>query len=380
MPLETIIAGVMMASLVLYALLGGADYGGGVWDLFAFGRRAREQRALIAEAISPVWEANHVWLILLVVVLFTAFPPAFAAIATALHVPITLLLIGIVLRGTAFTFRTYDLQRDDVQRRWSLVFSIASIITPILLGTTLGAIASGTIRVENGNVTSGFFSSWLAPFPLAVGFFALALFAFLAAVYLTVEAEGRRTGEATQRGQTDEADGGRPGVDPRGETAGKEDRGAGEVKQRRVTAAAERGELQEDFRLRALVAGVVVGLLALTVFVLAKTGAPTVRAGISRTWWALGLHLFTAIFATGAFVTLWTRRYRAARVCAAAQVTLILLGWAFAQFPHLVEPDITLTSAAAPQITLQLLLGALAAGAILLFPSYYYLFRIFKAE
>lgn len=329
MPLETIIAGVMIASLVLYALLGGADYGGGVWDLFAFGPRARSQRALIAEAIGPVWEANHVWLILVIVILFTAFPPAFAVIATALHIPITLLLIGIVLRGTAFTFRTYDVQRDDIQRRWSLVFSIASIITPILLGTTLGAIASGTIRVENGTVTSGFFNSWLAPFPFAVGFFALALFAFLAAVYLTVEAKD---------------------------------------------------ELQEDFRLRALLAGVAVGVLALTVFILAGTGAPTVRAGISRTPWALGLHVLTAITAVGAFFTLWTRRYKVARVCAAAQVTLILLGWAFAQFPHLVEPDITLWSAAAPRITLQLLLGALAAGALLLFPSYYYLFRIFKAE
>ncbi|MCA1578717.1 MAG: cytochrome d ubiquinol oxidase subunit II [Acidobacteria bacterium] len=362
MPLETIIAGVMVASLVLYALLGGADYGGGVWDLFAFGRRAREQRALIAEAISPVWEANHVWLILVIVILFTAFPPAFAAIATALHIPITLLLIGIVLRGTAFTFRTYDVQRDDVQRRWSLVFSIASIITPILLGTTLGAIASGTIRVENGFVTSGFFSSWLAPFPLAVGFFALALFAFLAAVYLTVEAEQRVRNEGRRR-VTVEAE--QPVM-----SEGKP----------RVMVEADGGELQEDFRLRALVAAVVVGFLALTVFVLAKTGAPTVRAGISRTWWALGLHSFTAIFATGAFGTLWTRRYRVARVCAAAQVTLILLGWAFAQFPHLVEPNITITSAAAPQITLQLLLAALAAGAILLFPSYYYLFRIFKAE
>jgi cytochrome d ubiquinol oxidase subunit II len=330
LPLETIIAGVIVGSLILYALLGGADYGGGVWDLFAVGPRASEQRKLIAKAISPVWEANHVWLILVVVILFTAFPPAFATIATALHIPITLMLIGIVLRGTAFTFRTYDVQRSDVQRRWSLVFSIASIITPILLGTTLGAIASGTIRVENGFVTSGFFSSWLAPFPLAVGFFALALFAFLAAVYLTVEAEDQK--------------------------------------------------LKDDFRLRALSSGVAVGLLALTVFILAGTGAPTVRAGISRTWWALGLHLFTAVFATGAFYTLWTRRYKAARLFAAAQVTLILLGWAFAQFPHLVEPDLTITSAAAPQITLQLLLGALAAGAILLFPSYYYLIRVFKAE
>jgi len=330
LPLETIIAGVMIASLVLYALLGGADYGGGVWDLFAFGRRAREQRALIAEAISPVWEANHVWLILVVVMLFTAFPPAFAAIATALHIPITLLLIGIVLRGTAFTFRTYDVQRDDVQRRWGLVFSIASIITPVLLGIVLGAIASGTIRVEGGMVTSGFFASWLAPFPFAVGFFALALFAFLAAVYLTLETHNR--------------------------------------------------ELQENFRLRAILSGVVVGILALTVFVLAETGAPTVRAGISRTSWALALHFLTAVSATSAFYALWARKYRLARVCAAAQVTLILLGWAFAQYPHLVEPDIRIFSASAPRSTLQLLLGAVIAGAILLFPSYYYLFRIFKTQ
>ena len=138
-------------------------------------------------------------LILVIVILFTAFPPAFAAIATALHIPITLLLIGIVLRGTAFTFRTYDVQRDDVQRRWSLVFSIASIITPILLGTILGAIASGTIRIENGTVTSGFFESWLAPFPIAVGFFALALFAFLAAVYLTLETHERELQEDFRR-------------------------------------------------------------------------------------------------------------------------------------------------------------------------------------
>jgi cytochrome d ubiquinol oxidase subunit II len=326
--LEVIIAGVMVASLVIYALLAGADYGGGVWDLFAFGPRARKQRELIAEAISPVWEANHVWLILVIVILFTAFPPAFAAIATALHIPLSLMLIGIVLRGTAFTFRTYDVQRDNVQRRWSLIFSIASIITPILLGTILGAIASGTLNEEYGTFVSRFIAPWFAPFPIAVGLFALSLFAFLAAVYLTVEAP-----------------------EP---------------------------ELQEDFRWRALLSGVIVGLFALTVFIVAKDGAPTVRAGISRTWWALGLHLLTAVFATSAFVTLWTRRYRIARFCAAAQVTLILLGWAFAQFPNLVEPDITISSAAAPRITLELLLGALIAGALVLFPSYYYLIRVFK--
>jgi cytochrome d ubiquinol oxidase subunit II len=320
----------MICALTFYALLGGADYGGGVWDLFARGPRAREQRALIAEAIGPIWEANHVWLILVVVILFTAFPPAFAIIATALHIPLTLLLVGIVLRGSAFTFRTYDIQRDDVQRRWSYLFSMASTITPLLLGVALGAIASGRIRVENGVVTSGFLWPWLAPFPIAVGFFALALFAFLAAVYLTLEA--RET------------------------------------------------KLQEDFRRRALICGVVVGLLALIVFLLAGSGAPTVRAGISMSAWALPLHVATGLCAVGAFYALWVRRYALARLFAAAQVTFILWGWAFAQFPAIVEPDMTIESAAAPRITLQLLLGALCAGALLLFPSFFYLFRVFKGQ
>jgi cytochrome d ubiquinol oxidase subunit II len=320
----------MIVSLTFYALLGGADYGGGVWDMFARGPRARQQRELIEHAIGPVWEANHVWLILVLVILFTAFPRAFAVISTALHIPLTLLLVGIVLRGAAFTFRTYDVKRDDVQRRWSYLFSIASTITPVLLGIVLGAIASGSIRVEAGVVTSGFLWTWLAPFPISVGFFALALFAFLAAVYLTVEAQERK--------------------------------------------------LQEDFRRRALLSGVVVGILALTVFLLAGSGAPKVRAGISESLWALPLHVATGLCAVGTFYTLWKRRYTLARLFAAAQVTFILWGWAFAQFPVIVEPDVTIQSAAAPRITLQLLLGALAVGALLLFPSFFYLFRVFKGQ
>jgi len=132
--------------------------------------------------------------------------------------------------------------------------------------------------------------------------------------------------------------------------------------------------------MRALIAGFAVGILALIVFLLAGTGAPTVRAGISRSWWALALHLGTAVVAVGAFYTLWIRKYRVARLCAAAQVTLILLGWALAQFPYLVEPDMTIYSAAAPHTTLQLLIIALAAGVLVLFPSYYFLFRVFKGE
>lgn len=330
MSLELVIAGAMLVSLTFYALLAGADYGGGVWDLFARGSRANEQKALIAHAIGPIWEANHVWLILVVVILFTAFPPAFATITTALHIPLTLLLIGIVLRGSAFTFRTYDSQRDSVQRRWSRVFSIASIITPIFLGVIVGAIASGAIQFENGTIASRFIRPWLAPFPFALGVFALSLFAFLAAVYLTME--------TTDRG------------------------------------------LQDDFRLRALVSGLAVGVLALIVFLLAGIYAPKIRAGISASPWAIPLQIATAVCALGAFGALWKRRYRVARLFAAGQVTLILWGWALAQYPFLVEPNVSLYAAAAPPETLRLLLAALGAGALVLFPSFYYLFRVFKGR
>lgn len=326
--LELIVAGVMLVALIFYALLAGADFGGGVWDLLAAGPRASQQRALIAGAIGPIWEANHVWVILVIVLLFTAFPPAFVAIMTALHIPLTVMLIGIVLRGAAFTFRTYDSQADAVQRRWSRVFAIASVVTPIMLGVCIGAIASGAITVENEIVTSGFFAAWLAPFPWAVGLFALVLFAFLAAVYLTVEA-------------TD-------------------------------------AELREDFRRRALGAAVGVGVMALIVFLLSGSGAPRIRDGISASVWAWPLQIGTGVAAVGAIGALWTRRYLLARVLAAGQITLILLGWGAAQYPYLVEPNITIADAAAPAVTLRLLLIALSAGALLLFPSLFFLYRIFK--
>ena len=328
--LEVILAGVMLLALTFYALLGGADFGGGVWDLLARGPRAQARRTLIADAIGPIWEANHVWLILVIVILFTAFPPAFAVIATALHIPLTLMLIGIVLRGTAFTFRTYDAQTDNVQRRWGRVFAIASVFTPVMLGICVGAIASGRIVVENGVVMTGFVRPWLAPFPIAVGGFALALFAFLAAVYLTVEAN---------------------------EPA-----------------------LRDDFRRSALLAAVVVGAMALLVFLLSETGAPRIRAGLSASPWAWPLQIGTGLAATGAIWALWTRRFYLARALAATQVALILWGWGAAQFPYLVEPSISIQDAAAPEVTLRLLLIALAVGALLLFPSFYLLFRVFKGE
>src|SRR6185503_9415384 len=192
--LPELIAAVMAVALNAYVLTGGADFGGGVWDLFAAGPRRDRQRALIAEAIAPIWEANHVWLILVVVLLFTAFPPAFAQLMTVLHIPLSLMLLGIVLRGSAFTFRSYDSRRDSVQRRWGRLFAIASAGTPCLLGIVIGAIVSGGVReppremAATASFANVYLWSWLSPFAIGVGLLAVILFAFLAAVYLTVEA------------------------------------------------------------------------------------------------------------------------------------------------------------------------------------------------
>lgn len=332
MTLAEILAGVILVALNAYVVLGGADFGGGVWDLFAAGpppRRAR-QRELIAHAIGPVWEANHVWLILAVVLLFTCFPPAFARLAIALHIPLSLVLIGIVLRGSAFTFRSYGGEREQ-EKYWGRVFAVASLITPVLLGVVVGTIASGSVRPPppDAGFLSAYVAPWLTPFAFAVGLFTLACFAFLAAVYLTLETGDR--------------------------------------------------DLQEDFRRRALGAGVAVFVTAALGLVLSRE-APLVRAALLEGPWALALHLCTGIAAVTAFAALWTRAYRVARAAAAAQVSLILWGWGLGQLPYLLPPDLTIAAAAAPDITLELVLGALGLGAVVLFPSLYYLFRVFKGS
>jgi len=330
MPTELILGFAMAGTFVLYALFGGADFGGGVWDLFASGPRKAEQRALIARALGPVWEVNHVWLIVGLVLLFSSFPRAFSALTVALHVPLTLLLLGIVFRGTAFTFRTYDARGDKFQKRWGLVFSVASVISPLLLGMCVGAVVSGRIRMEGRVVVSGFFETWLTPFALATGVLALSLFAFLAAVYLTAEAD----------------------TEP----------------------------LREDFRRRALGSGGAVFAAALGVLLLAREGAPRIWGGLLHEPFALALHSVTAVTAMAAFALLWRRRYRLARIAAAAQVGFIVLGWAVSQYPYLVVPDITLQSAAASPSVLRLLLVALAVGLITVVPSLVLLLRVFRPQ
>src|SRR5512143_1124867 len=182
----TLLSGGMLVSLVFYALLGGADFGGGVWDLLSRVPRAPAQRRLVASAIGPVWETNHIWVIIAVVILFTAFPRAFAVVSTALFVPVTLLLAGIVVRGAGFAFHSYRLHEDGNPGRWGTVFATASLLSPVLLGVTVGAMSSGTIRTDSLLFT-GDSSAWLAPYPLSVGLLTLAVFSYIAAVYLILE-------------------------------------------------------------------------------------------------------------------------------------------------------------------------------------------------
>lgn len=326
-----VIAGAIVVALNAYVVLAGADFGGGVWDLLARGPRRERQRELIAHAIGPVWEANHVWLILVVVLLFSCFPSAFSRLAIGLHIPLTLVLVGIVLRGSAFTFRSYGGDDEPAQRHWGRVFASASLVTPLLLGVAVGAVAAGRVVAPSGTgFVADYIKPWLSPFTLSVGILTLVLFAFLAAVYLTVEAETP--------------------------------------------------ELREDFRQKALGAGLMVFLEAMATLTLAWKAAPLVWRGLVTAPGAIPIHLLTGAAATLALWALWKRRYRIARVAAVAQVTLILWGWALAQYPWILPPGLSIQDAAAPAITLRLTLVALGLGGLLLFPSLFYLFRVFKGR
>ncbi len=171
------VAAVAMVTVALYAIFGGADFGSGVWDLLASGPRRERQRSVIAHAIGPVWEVNHVWLIFLIVLLFTCFPPAFADLSTGLYVPLSFVLVGIILRGAAYAFRQAATRVAFVGRLWGRVFGIASIVAPFFFGAAIGGLTIGSYR-------------WTSPFALTIGVFAVALCAQLAAVFLTLEVEG----------------------------------------------------------------------------------------------------------------------------------------------------------------------------------------------
>jgi cytochrome bd ubiquinol oxidase subunit II len=316
-------------AVTAYALLGGADFGGGFWDLVAGGaRRGATQRALIEDSIGPVWEANHVWLIFAIVVLWTAFPGAFASIASTLYIPLTAAAFGVILRGSGFAFRK-TVDEVSLKRLFGGAFAFSSVVTPFFLGTVAGAIASG--RVPPGNARGDVFASWINPTSLLAGVLAVGVCAYLAALYLTAD--------ATREGATDLADG---------------------------------------FRWRGLAAGVAVGAIALGGIGILATDAPALFHGLTGR--ALPLVLLSAAFGVLSLLLLWTRRYRIVRVTGALAVVAVIWGWAVAQYPYVLEPSLTIEEAAAGRATLEALLISLCIGAVFLVPSLAWLFLLFQRQ
>src|ERR687887_2646297 len=315
----------VLIGLAFYTVLGGADFGAGFWQLTAGkGRQAQAVREHAHAAMAPVWEANHVWLIFVLTVVWTAYPTAFGSIASTLSIPLFIAAVGIIFRGVAYALRAGAAGPRELSAI-DTVFSISSVLTPFALGTAVGGIASG--RVPVGNAAGSQFSSWLNPTSLLVGVLAVTTAAYLAAVFLCADA-----------------------------------------------AKLDDQNLEEQFRRRALGAGIVAGVIAVAglgviagasarIFHRLPTGAGLVRLVLS----------LVAGVATLALV--WRRQYEPARYSAAVAVAAIIAGWALAQSP-LFLPGLTIEAAAAPRTTLIAVIVAVLAGALILFPSLALLFRL----
>jgi cytochrome d ubiquinol oxidase subunit II len=327
--LATICAALIWFALIAYAVLGGADFGGGVWDLLARGPRAERERAAIASALGPVWEANNVWLIFVIVLTWTTFPIVYAAISTALFIPLTLALVGIIFRGAAFGFRSAYGRRIGAAQAWGYVFSVASVITPFLLGMIAGAIAGGDIHVHGQEVVANYWTTWTTPFAFACGAFALGLCAVLAATYLTAEAQ--TNGDHQMLGV---------------------------------------------FLPRAILAGAVTAVIGAIAALLARWEEPVLWAGLVGR--ALPLSLGAVLVGLATAATLILGRYRLARMLVAAEAALIIAAWGVAQYPYLIVPDLTLQNAASPASTLTLAIICSLLGMLILLPALWYLFVIFK--
>ncbi len=296
-----------------YCLTGGADYGAGLWELLARGPGAKSERRALANAIAPIWEVHHVWVLFAVILLLTCFPGGAAAIADRAHLPLGLALFGIVIRGSAFAFRAYGKGTEAFNARWGLAYGVSSVVTPVFLGAAVGTISSET---------SG---DWSAAFPLAVGFLALSLFAYLAAVYMT--------------------------------------------------CICEEG-LLSLFRRRACIASGVAALLAVLTWWLARGAAPVAYHGLLDDSWSRALVTATVVAAAGAFGALLLGRFRVARALAALQVLGILGAWALALNGRLVAPDVFYSEVAAPEPVIRAALLASVIGLTILIPSLWLLVRV----
>ncbi len=315
----------VLIGLVFYVVLAGADFGAGFWQLFAGqdagGTRVRDHAH---ESMAPVWEANHVWLIFVLTITWTAYPSAFGSIASTLSIPLFIAAIGIILRGAAYALRT-GTASDRERRSIDTVFAISSILTPFALGTMVGAIAAR--RVPVGNAAGNLLSSWTGATSILVGVLAVATCAYLAAVFLAADAA----------------------------RAGKDD-------------------LRESFRARALAAGVVAGMVALAGLVVLHADAQPLYHRLLHSD-ALAAVIVSALAGVATLELVRRERFEPARYSAAIAVAAVISGWALAQSPLLL-PGLTVREAAAPHDTLVVVVVAVLGGAVILFPSLALLFRL----
>jgi cytochrome d ubiquinol oxidase subunit II len=317
------VLGLLWLAAVAYVLFGGADFGAGIWDLLSGGgERGLRRRDLIEHVIGPIWEANHVWLIFVLVIGWT-----FASAAATLIIPLTLAAVGIIFRGSAFAFRK-SLPQGRPQHLFGILFATSSLLTPFFLGSVAGALASGQIPYGGyGDVVT----SWANPTSLFAGLLAVLICAYLAAVYLT--------GDARRAGATD---------------------------------------LAEDFRRRALVVGAATGVLAVGGLAVVAQDAHSLFIGLT------GVALPIAVASVTAGITslglLVTRRYTAVRMTAAMAVATLLIAWAAAQYPYVLQPGVTIAQAAAGDAVLIAVLTSLAVGAVLLVPSLTWLYVLFQRQ
>jgi len=327
MTLANTLAAVMWIGVTAYALFGGADFGAGFWDLVAGGaRRGEKQRSLIEHSIGPVWEANHVWLIFILVVMWTGFPGLFGAVSSTLWIPLTIAAFGVIARGSAFAFRknvTVLWQR----RLFGAAFAASSVITPFFLGAAAGGVAAG--RVPPGIGLGNAITSWWNPVSVLTGVLAVVVCAYLAAVYLTADA--RRAGDDS---------------------------------------------LIAAFRVRALGAGLAAGVIAAAGLGVLHGDAPALAHGLLHR--GLPLVVLSALAGIVALVLIFLRRFVLARVAAGLAVTAVIWGWALAQYPYLLRSRLTIAAAAATHSILLATLVSLLVGAVLLAPSLAWLYVIFQ--
>ena len=320
-----LVAVILWTGVTLYAVLGGADFGTGFWDLVAGGSdRGARPRALIDLALGPVWEANHVWLIFDLVVLWTAFPTVFASITSTLYVPLFLAAMGIVLRGSGFAFR-HAVTDLPSRRAYGAAFALASIITPFFLGTVAGAIAAG--EVPAGGDAGDPISSWVNPVALACGALAVAVCAYLGGVFLANDAR-------------------RHGAD----------------------------DLIEYFAARAFGAGVAAGTIAIAVLVLAREDAPVLWDGLTSD--GLPFVVISAAAGIAALARLWKDKLYLTRELAGLAVAAVVIAWGLAQHPYLLPGQETVDSAAGADATLTVVLVVFVLALLLIGPALVFLFRL----